>query len=92
MPRLELRRLADEVAVALRAVTQARASRDALDALSLVTEAIEQLSATQHELVDVLLDFGHSWSEVGTALSTSATAAERRFPRRERHRPSGAPG
>jgi hypothetical protein len=82
LPRLELRRLGDEIALALRAVTEARASRDGLDALSLVTIAIEQLCATQHELVDVLLDHGHTWSEVGKALSTSPTAAERRFPRR----------
>lgn len=86
VPRLELRRLGDEVAVALRAVTEARASRDALDALTLVTVAIEQLSATQHELVDVLLDHGHTWGEVGEALSTSPAAAERRFPRRDGRR------
>ena len=84
VPRLELRRLGDEVALALRAVTEARASQDALNALALVTVAIEQLSATQHELVDVLLDHGHTWSEVGEALTTSPTAAERRFPRRVR--------
>jgi len=82
VPRLELRRLGDEVALALRAVTEARASDEALEALGMVTVAIEQLSATQHELVDVLLDHGHMWSEVGGALSTSAIAAERRFPRR----------
>jgi hypothetical protein len=84
VPRLELRRLGDEIALALRAVTEARASRDGLDALGLVTVAIEQLCATQHELVDVLLEHGHTWSEVGDALSTSPTAAERRFPRRRR--------
>ncbi len=82
VPRLELRRLGDDVAVALRAVTEARASRDALAALNWVTVAIEQLTATQHQLVDVLLDHGHTWSEVGEALSTSPSAAERRFPRR----------
>lgn len=84
VPRLELRRLGDEVAVALRAVTQARASTDAVKVLSLVTSAIEGLTATQHELVNVLLDHGHGWSEVGDALSTSAAAAERRYPRRAR--------
>lgn len=84
VPRLRLRRLGDEVAVALRAVTEARASRDALDALAQVTVAIEQLSATQHELVAVLLDHGHTWSEVGEALCTTASAAERRFPQRGR--------
>jgi hypothetical protein len=84
VPRLELRRLGDEVAAALRAVTEARAASRALDALALVTVAIERLSATQHELVDVLLDHGHTWSEIGEALSTTVVAAERRFPRRDR--------
>ena len=84
VPRLELRRLGNEVAEALHAVTQARATTDAVEALALVTVAIEQLTATQHELVNVLLDHGHTWSEVGEALSTSPAAVERRFPRRGR--------
>jgi hypothetical protein len=84
VPRLALRRIGDEVALALRAVTEARASHNALDALGLVTVAVERLTATQHELVDVLLDHGHTWGEVGAALSTSPAAAERRFPRRDR--------
>ena len=88
VPRAQLRRLADELAQALRSVTQARAASDALDVLTQVTVAIEELSATQHELVNVLLDHGHSWSEVGEALSTSAAAAERRFPRRQRRDPA----
>jgi hypothetical protein len=91
VPRAQLRRLGDELAVALRAVTQARGSSDALEVLTQVTMAIEELSATQHELVNVLLDNGHSWSEVADALSTSAAAAERRYPRRRRRQsePSG---
>jgi hypothetical protein len=84
VPRVQLRRLADELAVALRAVTEARAASDAFDVLTQLTVAIEELTATQHELVNVLLDHGHSWGEVGDALSTSAAAAERRYPRRER--------
>jgi hypothetical protein len=84
VPRLELRRLASELAEALRAVTQARAATDPFEVLSQLTVAIEDLTATQHELVNVLLDNGHSWSEVGAALSTSAAAAERRYPRRGR--------
>jgi hypothetical protein len=84
VPRLELRRLGEEVAQALRAIIQARAAEDGMQALALVTIAIEQLTATQHELVNVLLDHGHTWSEVGSALSTNATAVERRFPRRGR--------
>ncbi len=83
VPRLELRRLGDDIARALRAVTQARASTDAVTALSLVTVAIEELTATQRDLVDVLLDHGHTWSEIGESLSTSPSAAERRFPRRD---------
>ena len=84
VPRAQLRRLADELATALRAVTEARAASDALDVLTQVTVAIEELSATQHELVNVLLDNGHTWSQVGEALNTSPAAAERRYPRRER--------
>lgn len=84
VPRAQLRRLGDELATALRAVTQARGSADALEVLAQVTMAIEDLTATQHELVNVLLDNGHRWSEVGTALSTSAEAVERRYPRRSR--------
>ena len=86
VPRVQLRRLADELAAALHAVTRARGSSDALEVLAELTVAIEELSATQHELVNVLLDHGHSWSEVGEAMSTSAMAAERRFPRRGRRR------
>ena len=84
VPRVELLRLGEEVATAMRAVVQARAATDAVDALTQVTVAIEQLSAVQHELVNVLLDHGHTWGEVGLALSTSPSAAERRFPRRDR--------
>jgi hypothetical protein len=84
IPRIQLRRLADELAVALRAVTQARAASDAVEVLARLTVAIEELTATQHELVNVLLDHGHSWSEVGQAMSTTAAAAERRYPRRDR--------
>jgi hypothetical protein len=84
VPRVQLRRLADELAEALHAVTQARAASDALEVLTQVTVAIEELSATQHELVNVLLDHGHTWSQVGNALNTSAAAAERRYPRRKR--------
>ena len=84
VPRPQLRRLADELATALRAVTEARAASDALDVLTQVTVAIEELNATQHELVNVLLDHGHTWSQVGEALNTSPTAAQRRYPRRER--------
>jgi hypothetical protein len=84
VPRPQLRRLADELAAALRAVTEARAASDALDVLTQVTVAIEDLSATQHELVNVLLDHGHTWSQVGEALNTSPAAAKRRYPRRQR--------
>jgi hypothetical protein len=84
VPRTQLRRLGEELAMALRAVTEARAASDALDVLSRLTVAIEELTATQHELVNLLLDNGHSWSDVGDALNTSAVAAERRYPRRGR--------
>jgi hypothetical protein len=84
VPRPQLRRLAGELASALHAVTEARAASDALDVLTQVTVAIEELNATQHELVNVLLDHGHTWSQIGEALSTSPAAAKRRYPRRQR--------
>ena len=43
VPRAQLRRLGDELAGALRAVTQARGSSDALEVLTQVTMAIEEL-------------------------------------------------
>ena len=88
IPRHQLRRLADELASALHAVTEARAAADAIDVLNQVTIAIEELSATQHELVSVLLDHGHAWSHVGEALNTSPAAAKRRYPRRQRRSPA----
>jgi len=91
IPRGQLRRLGDELAQALHAVTEARAASDALDVLTQVTIAIEELSATQHELVNVLLDNGHTWSDVGEALNTSAAAAKRRYPRRARRGTSPDP-
>lgn len=83
-PSLELRRFGNELAAALRAVTQARAATDPFLVLSALTMAIEDLTATQHELVNVLLNRGHTWADVGAALSTSAASAERRYPRRDR--------
>jgi hypothetical protein len=83
VPRAQLRRLADELSGAVRAVIEARAASDAFEVLSQVTVAIEELSATQHELVNVLLDHGHTWRDVAEALSTSAEAVERRYPRRQ---------
>ena len=91
VPRPQLRRLADELAAALRAITEGRAASDALDVLTQVTVAIEELSATQHELVNVLLDHGHTWSQVGEALNTSPAAAKRRYPRREGRTTSPTP-
>jgi len=92
IPRTQLRRIGDELAAALRALTQARAASDAQDVLAHLTVALEELSATQHELVNVLLDHGHSWSQVGEALNTSAAAAERRYPRRHRRATASASG
>jgi hypothetical protein len=92
IPRTQLRRLGDELAAALRALTQARAAADAQDVLAHLTVALEELSATQHELVNVLLDHGHTWSQVGEALNTSAAAAERRYPRRQRRANASASG
>jgi hypothetical protein len=92
IPRAQLRRLGDELAAALRALTEARAASDARDVLAHLTVAIEELSATQHELVNVLLDHGHTWSQVGEALNTSPAAAERRYPRRQRRLTASSAG
>jgi len=91
VPRPQFRRLADELSKALRAVTEARAASDALEVLTHVTVAIEELGATQHELVNVLLDHGHTWTQVGDALNTSPAAARRRYPRRGRNRTALSP-
>lgn len=59
------------------------------EALVQMTWALETLTATQHELVNVLLDRGATWSQVADALSTSSAGARRRFPRRESRQPTG---
>lgn len=73
-----------EIAVARKALTSAARARTPLRVLVHLTEAVEGLTATQHELVNFLLDEGASWDEVGAALDTSSRAAERRFPQRDR--------
>jgi hypothetical protein len=78
----ELVRLLDEVRAAESAVRAAKSADDPAQALAAVTVAIERLTATQHELVNVLLERGVSWDVVGEALNTDSMAAERRFPRR----------
>lgn len=71
-----------EVTATEQALAAARTSVDPLQTLADLTTAIETLTATQHELVNVLLDHGASWSTIGDALSTSNAAARRRYPRR----------
>lgn len=73
-----------EIAVARKALTSAARARTPLQLLAHLTEAVEGLTATQHELVNYLLDEGASWDEVGAALDTSSRSAERRFPQRGR--------
>ncbi len=63
----------------------ARTTVEPLQTLTDLTTAIETLTATQHELVNVLLDRGASWSTIAGALSTSNAAAQRRYPRRTGH-------
>jgi hypothetical protein len=94
IPRAQLRRLGDELAGAVRALTQARAASDARDVLAHLTVAVEELSATQHELVNVLLDHGYTWSEVGDALKTLPGDQPKERPRRRRppsHGPDQVP-
>ena len=71
-----------EIRDAEKALAAARTSAEPLRALGEMTAAIETLTATQHELVNVLLDRGASWSTIAEALSTSSAGARRRYPRR----------
>jgi hypothetical protein len=58
------------------------------EALVQMTWALDTLTASQHELVNVLLDRGATWSQVADALSTSSAGARRRFPRRDSRQPA----
>ena len=71
-----------EVTSAQDALAAAQSAADALGTLTHLTAAVETLTATQHELVNLLLDRGTSWSQIADALSTSSAAARRRYPRR----------
>ena len=76
--------LARELSDAATVLREAREAADPLATLTGMTAAIETLTATQHELVNVLLDRGTAWSVLADALSTSSAGAQRRFPRRSR--------
>jgi hypothetical protein len=71
-----------EIAEAEGLLAAGRETTDPLDALVQLTSSLDVLTATQHELVNVLLDRGATWSQVADALSTSSAGARRRFPRR----------
>jgi hypothetical protein len=71
-----------EVTAAGAALRGAKVAADPMGALAAITEAVETLTSTQHELVNVLLDRGCSWSDLATALSTSRAGVKRRYPRR----------
>ncbi len=75
-----LHRELHEATANLHAALQAQ---DPFQLLVHMTAALETLTATQHELVNVLLDREASWSQVADALSTSSAGARRRFPRRD---------
>ena len=77
----ELREAQETLTAALRAETP-------LSTLVDLTAALETLTATQHELVNVLLDRGATWSQVADALASSSAAARRRFPRRDSRHPA----
>ncbi|BEP13819.1 hypothetical protein acdb102_21300 [Acidothermaceae bacterium B102] len=72
-----------EIEQAVDSLTAARDTSDALEALVEMTSVLDILTATQHELVNALLDRGATWSQVADALSTSSIGARRRFPRRQ---------
>jgi hypothetical protein len=76
--------LQSELSAARWELAAAAAADDPLESLARLTEAVERMAATQHELVNVLLDRGISWDNIGAALHTSRGSAERRFPRRGR--------
>lgn len=76
--------LARELSEAAAVLREAREAADPLAILTGVTAALETLTATQHELVNVLLDRGTTWSALAAALSTNSAGAQRRFPRRSR--------
>ena len=80
----EIRELTKEISAARATLAAAAGAPGPMELLSLLTQALERLAATQHELVNVLLDRGENWDTIGRALDTSGYAAERRFPRRER--------
>lgn len=71
-----------EIGQAVAHLAAARETSDPLDALVELTSALDILTATQHELVNTLLDREATWSQVADALSTSSVGAKRRFPRR----------
>lgn len=71
----ELALLRREVTATEQALAAARTTVDPMQTLTDLTTAIETLTATQHELVNVLLDRGASWSTIADALSTSNAAA-----------------
>jgi hypothetical protein len=72
-------------------LNEALTAANPFEALVQMTAALETLSATQHELVNVLLDRGASWSQVADALSTSSAGARRRFPRRDNRQTADEP-
>ena len=71
-----------ELASAANLLADARETADPLLTLAAMTSAIDSLTATQHELVNVLLDRGATWSVIADALATNSAGAQRRFPRR----------
>jgi len=71
-----------ELQAAETSLHEARLSSDPLESLGLLTAAVDEMVATQHELVNVLLDRGATWATIASGLSTSSTGAQRRFPRR----------
>src|SRR3954465_10146220 len=71
-----------EIGQAVDTLGAARRTNDPFEVLVHLTSVLDVLTATQHELVNLLLDQGATWSQVAEALSTSSVGARRRFPRR----------
>lgn len=77
-----------ELREAREALAAAHDAETPLDALVDLTAAVDTLWATQHELVNVLLERGATWSQVADALALSSAGAQRRFPRRDSRQPA----
>jgi RNA polymerase sigma-70 factor, ECF subfamily len=79
LPPAAMEALGDDASLAAWLHSGGSPGAELLDAL--VSEALRGVPERTQELVRLRVQMGHSWSEVGAALGTSASAAKRRFQR-----------